>query len=120
MSASPLSIPSAKLPIGPADLVGRMPAIDATGKAGPAAAERAAKDFEAVLLHRVLTVMKESIPDSGLLSNGISRQVHDIFWMYLAEGMAEKGGVGLWKEIYAQMAPHGGGGAAPSAMEQLR
>lgn len=120
MSGPAIPIPHANLPAGPADLVARTPAIDAGRKLDRAAARQAAHDFEAVLLRRVLAVMKESIPDSGLLSNGISRQVQDIFWMYLADEMAEKGGVGLWKEVYAQMAPHGSPGDAPSAMEQLR
>ena len=63
---------------------------------------KAAKDFESVLLHRLLGEMRRTIPESGLLSNGISKQLEDIFWMYLAQEMAERGGLGLWKELYKQ------------------
>ena len=98
---------------GWADLAGRaLPAglRHASGglKAAPdgaKAAVRAAKDFEAIFLHKLLKEMKDTIPDGGLLGDGISDQVKDIFWYYLAEDLADKGGLGLWKEIYRQTAP---------------
>jgi len=78
------------------------------------AAERAAKDFESVLLYRLLEEMKRTIPSSGLLENGISEQVRDLFWYYLAQDLADKGGLGMWKELYRQMNPASGpGGAGP-------
>jgi len=60
---------------------------------------RAAKDFEAVLLHKMLQEMANTIPDSPLLDNGPGRQVQGMFWYYLAQDLAEKGGLGLWKQI---------------------
>jgi len=60
---------------------------------------QAARDFESVLLHKMLQEMANTIPDSPLLDKGPGRQVRDMFWYYLAQELAEKGGLGLWKQI---------------------
>lgn len=62
-----------------------------------------ARDFESVLLAKVFDQVKESIgqwsfdEDEG---DGASQQVHGLFWLYLAQDVADKGGVGMWREIY--------------------
>ena len=89
-------------PILPIGLSGVF-AIPESGSLAGAPAEKAAKDFESVLLYRLLEEMKRTIPESGLLETGISKQVQDIFWFYLAQDMADKGGIGLGKELYRQM-----------------
>jgi len=66
-------------------------------------AEKVAKDFESVLLYKLMEEMRRTIPQSGLLSNGITKQVQGIFWYYLAQEVADGGGIGLWKDIYRQM-----------------
>jgi len=85
---------------------------------GNSAAVRAAKDFESVFLHKLLKEMKDTIHDGGMLGDGTGDQIKDIFWQYLAQDLARKGGMGLWKEIYHQA---GLGGASPAAgsTEQL-
>ena len=65
---------------------------------------RAARDFESVLLHRLMEEMRRTIPKSELLDTGISDQIQGLFWMYLAKHMADQGGIGLWKDIAQQMA----------------
>jgi Rod binding domain-containing protein len=76
------------------------------GAAGPdaqgAALEKTARDFESVLLHRVFEEMRRSVPESGLLDSGTSDQVQGMFWMYLAQDVAAKGGIGLAKELSRQ------------------
>lgn len=67
-----------------------------------ASAIQAAKDFESLLLHMLLKEMRDTIPDGGMLGNGTSQQIKDIFWFYLAQDLAGRGGLGLWKEIYRQ------------------
>ena len=47
--------------------------------------------------------MERTIPKSGLLENGISEQVRGLFWYYLAQDMADKGGLGIWKQLYRHM-----------------
>ena len=59
-----------------------------------------AKDFESVLLSKMLDQMKNSIGSWGFEKDGSSEQVQGIFWMYLARDMADNGGIGLWKDIY--------------------
>ena len=59
-----------------------------------------------------------AVPESGLLADPASKQMHDMFWQYLAEDLAEKGGIGLSDEIYRQMSQMGAQAEAP-AMEQL-
>jgi len=72
-------------------------------KIGAASEERkkqAAKDFEGVLIHKLLDQMKNTIGDWGLEKDGLSKQVHGIFWLYLARDIANNGGFGMWKDIY--------------------
>jgi len=59
-----------------------------------------AKDFESVLLNKMLDQMKNTIGNWGFEKDGPSEQVQGIFWMYLARDMANNGGMGLWKDIY--------------------
>ena len=59
-----------------------------------------AKDFESVLLNKVLDAMKNTIGEWGFDKDGTSGQVQGIFWLYLARDIANNGGVGLWKDIY--------------------
>jgi len=82
---------------------------------------RAARDFESVLLHKLLEEMKRTIPDSGLLGGAAAKQIEGLFWYHLAQDVANKGGLGLWKDLYrqfAQQSPADGGGA--SKLEQSR
>jgi Rod binding domain-containing protein len=59
-----------------------------------------AKDFESVLLNKMLDQMKNTIGNWGFEKDGPSKQIQGIFWMYLARDMANNGGIGLWKDIY--------------------
>jgi Rod binding domain-containing protein len=66
-------------------------------------AVKAAKDFEAVLLHQLMETMQATIPESGLFEDGTSKQVQSIFWNFLSQDAADKGGMGLWKDLYRQL-----------------
>ena len=59
-----------------------------------------AKDFESVLLSKMLDQMKNTIGDWGFEKDGASNQVQGIFWMFLSRDIANNGGIGLWKDIY--------------------
>lgn len=65
--------------------------------------EQFCKDFESVLLERLLGEMKETIGDWGFEKDGASKQTEGLFWMYLARDMGDKGGLGLWKQMYNQL-----------------
>lgn len=64
-----------------------------------------ARDFESVLLTKVFDQVKDSIGQltfGGEEGDGAGEQIQGIFWLYLAQDVADKGGVGLWKQIYQQ------------------
>ncbi|UCC22406.1 MAG: hypothetical protein JSW23_11615 [Planctomycetota bacterium] len=61
---------------------------------------QAAKDFESVLVNKLLEKMGDTIGDWGFEKDGASKQVHGIFWLYLSQHIANNGGFGLWKDIY--------------------
>ena len=62
--------------------------------------KQVAKDFESVLLNKLLDEMKNSIVDWGLDKDAASKQTEGIFWLYLGRNIANNGGIGLWKDIY--------------------
>ena len=101
-----------QLPINPVAMpaLGRDPAELARriGAADHPAAMQAAKDFESVLLNKLMEAMQRTIPESGLLGNGITKQVQGLFWYYLSQEVADAGGTGLWRDIYRDIT-----GAAP-------
>jgi Rod binding domain-containing protein len=83
-----------------------------TGAAAPAtpardgdaaSIEKAAKDFESVLVTRMLEAMRQTVGDSGLLESAGSAQIDDLFWHYLGQEISQNGSLGLWKQIGRQM-----------------
>jgi Rod binding domain-containing protein len=79
--------------------------------------KKIAKDFEGVLLNKVMEEMQNSVPDSGLLEDETSKQTQGLFQMYMAQDIASKGGFGLWKQIYAQMNETPGQSAPANTMD---
>ncbi|RKY25708.1 MAG: hypothetical protein DRP62_00490 [Planctomycetota bacterium] len=76
--------------------------LDNSNKIGGVSDEKRkqiAKDFESVLINKLLDQMKNTIGDWGFEKDGTSRQVRGIFWLYLARDIANNGGFGLWKDI---------------------
>jgi len=62
------------------------------------------KDFESVLLTKLFEQVQSSIEDSGFDDEDSgAQQVRGMFWLYLAQDVADKGGFGLWKDIYQQI-----------------
>ena len=59
-----------------------------------------AKDFESVLINKLLDEMKNTIGNWGFDQDEVSKQIQGIFWLYLAQDIANNGGLGLWKDIY--------------------
>lgn len=59
-----------------------------------------AKDFESVLLNRLLEEMKNSIIDWGQEKDAATKQTEGIFWLYLGQDISKNGGLGLWKDIH--------------------
>ncbi|NLW86985.1 MAG: hypothetical protein GXY38_08945 [Planctomycetes bacterium] len=90
------------------------------GSGDDAKLRKAARDFEALLLHRLMQEMSNTVDHDSLLSGPMTQQVQGIFWLHLAQDMADKGGMGLWKEIYNSMKDSQGQSHTDGAMELLR
>ena len=61
--------------------------------------DQLAKDFESVLLTQLVDKMKDTVGQSELGEDAGADQVKGIFWLYLARDVADKGGLGLWKDL---------------------
>jgi Rod binding domain-containing protein len=89
-------------PTTPIDLTGRLsPSLTGAPSmlGDPASVEKVAHDFESVLLQKVFEEMRKTVPESELLDSPETEQVQGLFWSYLAQDLAGKGGVGLWKQL---------------------
>lgn len=63
-----------------------------------------ARDFESVLLTKLFDEVQKSIGSWGLEDeDGTSQQIQGLFWLYLARDVADKGGLGLWTDIYQSL-----------------
>jgi Rod binding domain-containing protein len=62
---------------------------------------QAAKDFESVLLTKVLEGMQNTVSQFSTDEEAGSEQVKGMFTLFLARDMADKGGLGLWKDLNA-------------------
>lgn len=65
--------------------------------------EQIAKDFESILLSKLLDEMKSSIGDWGFEESAASEQIQGIFWLYLGRHLANNGGLGMWRDIYQNL-----------------
>jgi len=90
-------------PVDLVDMLGKVTRGVSQAIRTAAETEKAAKDFESVLLTKVLQEMDKTIPRSGLFDSQSMTQVRSMFWSFLAEDMADKGGFGLWKQVQADM-----------------
>ena len=77
-----------------------------------------AKDFESLLINKLLDEMKNTIGSWGFEKDGASMQVQGIFWLYLAQDIANNGGIGLWKDIYQTMMEAGQMNPAGNTMDK--
>lgn len=66
--------------------------------------KKACSDFEGLVLKQMLTLMRESVPKSGLFDNsdahGMYQSLQD---QQLASKMAESGGIGVADVMYKQL-----------------
>ncbi len=66
--------------------------------------QQVAKDFESLLITKLFEQVQASTGSWGLEEeDGASQQVQGLFWLFLARDVADKGGFGLWKDIYGQL-----------------
>lgn len=77
-----------------------LPDVNQVKSASQLRKQEAAKKFEAVLIDKLLSQMKNTVIDWGSEKDGTSKQIDGIFWSCLADGISKQGGFGLWKDIY--------------------
>ena len=77
-----------------------------------------AKDFESLLLTRLFSEVKASISASSFDEDSGSDQIHGMFWSFLAEDVADKGGFGLWQDLYQHFKEMDGTGATGELMDK--
>ncbi|MCP4377247.1 MAG: hypothetical protein GY794_13860 [bacterium] len=85
---------------------------------GTSKQEQAAKDFESVLINQLMQEMARTVPDSGLTSSSVSKQIQGMFWSFLSEEVADNGGMGLWKDIQKYCLPSETADASAPTVEQ--
>lgn len=95
---------------------GKPAAGDAPAEAGQ---KQVAKDFESVLLTKLFDQVQESIGGWDVdEEDGASQQVQGLFWLHLAQDVADKGGLGLWREIYQNLRHKTAPGAAGEQIDE--
>ena len=67
------------------------------------ATRQVARDFESILMTKLVDAMSQTVPDSGLFDDGVTRQIKGMFWSFLAQDVGQRGGMGIWQEIYGQI-----------------
>jgi Rod binding domain-containing protein len=109
MDSADLTLTGGVVPMEPfidVDITGlhRRAAGSAVGETdGPAEDKKkqVAKDFESVFIGKLLDQAERTIGDWGFEEqDGTSSQVRGLFWLLLAREVADKGGFGLWKDVY--------------------
>lgn len=68
--------------------------------------KKVARDFESVFIHEILKRMEDTIPKSDMADQS-SEQIKSMYWSYMAQAIADRGGFGLWKNIYEVMVAAG-------------
>jgi Rod binding domain-containing protein len=74
--------------------------VDEIDSASEEKKKQIAKDFESILITKLLDEVKNTVEHWGVEQDSASKQMQGIFWLYLAQDIANKGGFGLWKDIY--------------------
>ena len=74
---------------------------------GEQAKEKAAKSFESVFICKLLEEMNSTIGQWGFEEDAAAEQTKGIFSLCLSDYLAEKGALGLWKDVYKTLGEGG-------------
>jgi len=81
--------------------------------------KKVARDFESVFIHEILKRMEDTIPASDMEDQS-SKQIKSMYWSYMAQAIADRGGFGLWKNIYEAMGATGSEAAGQQQNQAVR
>ena len=94
----------------PINKIGKVPEANSRGnepgrrKIDHERLKKACSDFEALFLARMMKIMRQSVPSSGLWGNGPGKEIYDsLMDQELGKKLAEREGLGLGKKIYHQV-----------------
>lgn len=74
---------------------------------------KACQEFEAIFINQMLTAMRNTVPKSGLLKQGLAHNIYeDMLYQQYADKIAKSANFGLAKELYNQLS--GNSLAAPA------
>ncbi|MBN1817612.1 MAG: hypothetical protein JW828_09630 [Sedimentisphaerales bacterium] len=81
--------------------------------------KQTARDFESIFLQQLFSVMQQTIPESDRedISSG---QIKSMYWSFMAQAVADQGGLGLWKQVYEQMPKTGETSSSEGRGTELR
>jgi flagellar protein FlgJ len=83
--------------------------------------KKACSDFEALFLARMLKMMRQSVPSSGLWGHSPGKEIYDsLMDQELGKKMAQREGLGLGKKLYNQVLKREEKSEPLSAQGQLR
>lgn len=72
-----------------------------------AALREAVQGIESFFLNEMISRMRKTIPDGGLIPKGFAEDVYEgMYYEKLAGTMASAGGIGLGELLYRQLEPH--------------
>lgn len=77
-----------------------LPDLRGIDKASEQEKEHLAKEFESLIVNRLLDEMNASVGSLGLEEDGAAKQIKGIFNFFMAQHIGANGGFGLWKDIY--------------------
>jgi len=81
--------------------------------------KKVARDFESLFIHEILKRMEDTIPVSDMADQS-SKQIKSMYWSYMAQAIADRGGFGLWKNIYEAMRATGSEAAGQQQNQAVR
>lgn len=71
----------------------------------------AARDFEGVLVNTLMNEMQKTVGESGLFENSQTKQIQGMFWQFMSDEVANKGGIGLADQLYREFSRLSGDGS---------
>ena len=80
-----------------------LPYLDKIKKAPEETKKQFAKDFESILINKMLDEMKNTIGSWGFEEDGTSQQIQGLFSLFLSQYIGNNGGFGLWEQIYESL-----------------
>jgi Rod binding domain-containing protein len=70
----------------------------------------AAKNFEGIFIKQIIKQMQETIENASFdPDDNANQQVHGMYCTFLGDMLSQRGGFGLWENIYEQMVRMEGG-----------